>query len=229
MTAFFKRYVLHNFGLKLLSLLLAAGLWLLISPDEQPAEVALRAPVVFQHVPAHLEISSESIPEAQIRVRGPERVIRQLQPNEIHAEIDLSDAKPGERTFDLTSQQVRRPRDVRVVQVVPSQLHLAFDTRLTRDVQIHPRVTGVFDEGEQIVKCQADPASITITGPKDHVERVDAATTDPVDATGTKGTAVFTTNTYVSDPLVQVVQSTSIRVTVTVEKAGASSPQATTQ
>jgi hypothetical protein len=229
MTAFFKRYVLHNFGLKLLSLVLAAGLWLLISPDEQPAEVALRAPVVFQHVPPHLEISSESIPEAQIRVRGPERVIRQLQPDQVHAEIDLSDAKPGERTFDLTSQQVRRPSDVRVVQVVPSQLHLAFDTRLTRDVQIHPRVTGVFDEGEQIVECQADPASITITGPKDHVERVDAATTDPVDATGTKGTDVFTTNAYVSDPLVQVVQSTSIRVTVAVEKAAGSSSRCSGQ
>ena len=79
MIAFFKRYVLHNFGLKVLSLLLAAGLWFLIS-HEEPAEVALRSPVVFQNVPPHLEISSESIPEAQIRVRGPERVIRQLEP-----------------------------------------------------------------------------------------------------------------------------------------------------
>jgi YbbR domain-containing protein len=229
MIAFFQRFVLHNFWLKLLSLLLAAGLWILISPDEQPAVVVLHAPIVFEHVPPHLEISSESIPEAQIRVRGPERVIRQLQPNEVHAEIDLGDAKAGERTFDLTSQQVRSPRNVKVVQVVPSQLHLSFDTRLTRDVQIHPRVTGIFDEGEQIVKCLAEPASITITGPKDHVERVDAATTDPVDATGTKGTAVFTTNAYVSDPLVQVLQSTSIRVTVTVEKTGAGSSHSAIQ
>ncbi len=221
MISVFKRYVLHNFGLKLLSLLLAAGLWLMISPDEQPAEVALHAPVVFQHVPPQLEISSESIPEAQIRVRGPERVIRQLQPNEIHAEIDLSDAKPGERTFDLTSLEVRHPNDVRIVQVVPSQLRLAFDTRLTREIEIHPRVTG-FAEDE--IKVDADPPRITITGPKHHVERADSATTDPVDATGTRGSAVFTTNAYVADPLVQVVQNTSIRVTVTVQKAGTGTP-----
>ena len=126
MIGLFKRYVLHNFGLKILSLLLAAGLWLLISRDEEPAEVALRAPIVFQHVPAQLEISSESIPEAQIRVRGPERVIRQLQANEVHAEIDLADAKSGDRTYELTSQLVRHPRDVTVVQVLPTQLHLAF-------------------------------------------------------------------------------------------------------
>ena len=138
---------------------------------------------------AQLEISSELIPEAQIRVRGPERVIRQLQANEIHAEIELADVKPGERTFELTSQQVRHPRDVTVVQVVPSQLHLAFDTRLTREVEIHPRVTGNFADGEQIVKVDADPPRITITGPRHHVEKIDAATTDPIDATGTRGSA----------------------------------------
>ena len=220
MITFFKRYVFHNFTLKVLSLLLAAGLWLLISPDEQPAEVAVRAPIVFEHVPSRLEISTETIPEAQIRVRGPERVIRQLQSNEIHAEIELSDAKPGERTFDLTSQLVRHPNDVAVIQVVPSQLHLAFDTRLTREVEVHPRVTGNFADGEQIVKVDADPPRIRITGPRRHVETIDAATTDPVDATGTRGSAVFTTNVYVSDPLVQVVQTTSIRVTVTVQKVG---------
>jgi YbbR domain-containing protein len=215
-----KRYVLHNFSLKVLSLLLAGGLWFVISPDEQPAEVALRSPIVFQHVPKHLEISTESIPETQIRVRGPERIVRHLQPNEIQAEIDLSDAQPGDRTFDLTSQQVRHPSDVNVVQIVPSQLHLNFDTRLTREIEVHPRVTGTFLNGEQIVKYEADPSRVTITGPKNHVEKVIAATTDPVDATGTQGTASFVTNAYVPDPLVQVVQNTSVRVTVTVQKVG---------
>jgi YbbR domain-containing protein len=222
MIPFFKRYVMHNLGLKILSLLLGAGLWFLISPDEQPAEVNVHAPIVFQHVPPHLEISSESIPEAQIRVRGPERVIREIQAREVHAEIELADAKAGERTYDLTSQQVRHPNDVTVVQVVPSQLHLAFDTRLSREVEVHPRVTGNFADGEQIVKVDADPPRIRITGPRHHVETVDSATTDPVDATGTRGSAVFTTNVYVSDPLVQVVQTTSIRVTVLVQKVGTS-------
>lgn len=220
MIGFFKRYVLHNFGLKVLSLLLATGLWFLISPDEQPAEIEVHAPIVFRDVPSNLEISSENIPEAQIRVRGPERLIRTVQAREVHAEIEVADAKPGERTFDLQSQ-VRHPRDLAVVQVVPSQLHIAFDTRLTREVEIHPRVTGNFAQGEQLVKVDADPARITITGPTRHVEKVDAATTDPIDATGTLGSTVFTTNVFVPDPLVQVVQPTSIRVTVVVQKVGA--------
>jgi YbbR domain-containing protein len=218
--ALFQRYVVHNFSLKFLSLLLASGLWFMIARDEQPAEVAIRAPIVFQHVPEKLEISTESIPEAQIRVRGPERTIRQLKINEVQAEIDLTGVKSGERTFDLTSQQVRHPRDVEIKQIVPSQLRLAFDTRLTREVPVNPRVTGIFASGEEIVKKDCDPARVTISGPRRHVERIDAATTDPIDATGTFGSAVFTTNVYVPDPLVQVEQATSIRVTVVVQKIG---------
>ncbi len=216
MTGFFRRYVLHNLPLKFLSLLLAAGLWLLIARDEEPAEVALRAPIVFQHVPSQLEISSESIPEAQIRVRGPERVVRHLQANEVHAEIDLADAGAGDRTYHLTSQQVRHPRDVTVVQVLPSQLHLAFDTPLTREIEIRPRVTGIPDNEK--FRVEADPPRVNITCPRHHVENIDAATTDPIDAAGTRSSAVFSTNVYVPDPLVQVLQTTSIRVTVLVQK-----------
>lgn len=217
---FVRRYVLHNLSLKLLSLVLAVGLWLAIAPDERAAEVAVRAPIVFQNVPYDLEISSESIPEAQIRVRGPERLIRQMRSNEVHAEINLQGAKPGERTFDLTSEQVRHPSELLVVQVVPGQVRLEFDTRLTREVEIHPRVVGNFVEGEQIARVEVDPARITISGPKQHVEKVDSATTDPVDASGTMTRATFVTNVYVSDPLVQVVRPTPIHLTVTMEKAG---------
>jgi len=218
-----RRWVLHNFWLKILSLLLATGLWLAISPDQELAEVAVRVPIEFQHVPPHLEISSVTIPDAQIRVRGPERLIRNLRTTDIHAELKMGDARPGERTFDLTAQQIRHDRELHVVQVVPGQLHLSFDTRLTKEVEIHPRVTGTFADGDQIARIVVDPQTIKITGPQHHVEAVDAATTDPVDATGTRGRATFVTMVFVPDPLVQVVEPTPVRVTVFMEKAAVSS------
>lgn len=216
---FLRRWVFHNFWLKVLSLVLATGLWLVISPDQEPAEVAVRVPIEFQHVPPHLEISSVTIPDAQIRVRGPERLIRGLRSTDIHAQIELGDAKPGERTFDLTSQQIRHQRGLTVVQVVPGQVHLSFEMRLTREVEIHPRVTGNFAAGEKIGKVLVDPDKVKITGPQHHVEMVDAATTDPVDASGTKTTATFVTNVYIADALVQVVQPAPVRVTVIMEKS----------
>ena len=159
-----------------------------------------------------------TIPEAQIRVRGPERLIRDLRSTDVHAELELVDAQAGERTFDLTAQQIRHQRELNVVQVVPGQVHLSFDTRLTRDVEIHPRVTGNFIPGEQIAKVLVDPERVTITGPRHRVEMLDAASTDPIDASGARTQATFVTNVYVADPLVQVVQPTPVRVTVIMEK-----------
>ena len=214
MIAMMQRLVFHNFGLKVLSVVLAAGLWWLISPEQKPAEVALRVPIEFLRVPDNLEISSEAVPEAQVRVRGPEVSIRQLRTTDLRVVVDLKDVRAGDRTFDLTSQQVHAPRDMEIQQVLPGQLHLTFDTRTTRDVEIHPRVIGTFVAGRQLTSVTADPPMVTITGPTGRVGRVDFATTDPVDASGVMQRATFVTNAYVSDPLVQVPRAVPVRVTV---------------
>ena len=217
MKDFLHRYVLHNLGLKLLSLALATVLWLAVTRDPI-AEVAVEVPIEFHHFPANLEISSENIPQAQIRVRGPERVVRRLQTSDIHAEIDLNGARAGERTFDLSAHQIRAPHDLEVEQVVPSQLRLAFDARMTRELEVHPRVIGTFAVGYSIAQVIVDPPRITVTGPKERVERVEAAITDPVDVSGIMDRGSFVTNAYVSDPLIQVAHSEPIRVTVMMEK-----------
>jgi YbbR domain-containing protein len=220
MKDFLRRRVLHNFGIKLLSLALAVGLWLAVTRDPV-AEVAVEVPLEFRNIPENLEISTESVPRAEIRVRGPQRIVRRLQPADIYYEIELSGMKPGEHTFDLPAQQVHRPRELEVVQVIPSQVHLTFDTRLTRQVPVRPRVFGIFTEGYQIGHIEAQPATITISGPSKRVGAVEAAITDPVDASGTMDHATFVRHAYVSDPLVQVMDPNPVRVTVIMEKAPA--------
>lgn len=220
MVDFLRSYVFANFGYKVVSLALAVGLWLALARDPA-ASVAVTVPIEFHNIPSNLEISSVNIPEAQVRVRGPERLIHELRPQEVHVEVDLSGVKPGERTFDLTAQQVRQPRDLEVAQIIPSQVRLSFDTALTRQVEVRPRVIGTFAGGYRIAQVLADPATLSISGPKQHVEAVEAATTDPVDATGNMGISTFVTNAFVPDPLVQIVHPMPVRVTVIMEKTEA--------
>jgi diadenylate cyclase len=222
MADFLHRNVLHNFGLKLISLGLAVGLWLAVARDPM-AEVPVDVPIEFHNIPENLEISAEHIPQAQIRVRGPERIIHRLQPSDVHVEIDLSHTAAGERTFDLTARNIREPHDLEVVQVIPGQLHLTFDTRLTRQVEVHPRVIGTFAGGYRIDRVVADPPAITITGPQKRVQAVEAAITDPIDVSGIMDRGTFITHAYVADPLVQVVHPVPIRVTVIMVKLSAES------
>ncbi len=217
--SFFQRIFVHNIGLKLVSLLLAIGLWTVVARDPI-AEVEMKVPIEFHNLPDNLEIDSASFTEAQIRLRGPERVIHRLQAADLHTEVDLAGVQPGERTFDLTSRQVRVPQDLEVVQIIPGQFHLSFDNRETRTVEVRPRVTGNFANGMRVKQVTADPSSVMITGPRRRVEAVEDATTDPVDVSGAMTRASFVTQAYVPDPLIQVVHPTPIRVTVIMEDSG---------
>ncbi|MGA8154245.1 MAG: CdaR family protein [Terriglobales bacterium] len=220
MRDFLRRYVCHNLGLKLISLGLAVGMWLLVVRDPL-AEVAVNVPLEFHNMPANLDISAESIPTAQIRLRGPERIVHKLRPSDVYVEIELGNLKPGEHTFDLTDNQIHRPTGLEVVQVVPSQVHFTFDDRLVRRVPVQPRVVGSFASGYRIGQVLADPAFVTISGPKKHVEEVEAATTDPVDVSGSMSRVTFSRHAYVSDPLIQVSDPNPVRVTVIMEKTPA--------
>lgn len=217
MITFLRRYVLNNIGLKFLSLLIAVLLWLAFARNPI-TEVAINVPIELQHVPDQLEISSERIPQVQIRLRGPERLVHQMNEGEVHATLDLAGARPGERTYDLTSRQITVPSGVEVVQVVPSQFRVSFDRRGTKLVDIRPRVIGTFASGFRIAEVSANPSQVTIVGPAKRVEEIENAITDPVDATGVVGRATFMTNVYVADPLVRIARPGPIHVTVTTEK-----------
>jgi YbbR domain-containing protein len=69
----------------------------------------------------------------------------------------------------------------------------------------------------RVAQVTADPSTVTITGPRRRVDAVDAAITDPVDASGDMTRATFLTHAYVTDPLIQVAHPSSVRVTVIME------------
>jgi YbbR domain-containing protein len=215
---FARRHIFHNLGLKIISLLIATGLWLAVS-SEPPSEVAFNVAIVFQNMPEDLEISSESIPSAQVRVRGPERLVRRLQASDIHEEIDLTGMKPGERTFDLNKSQVSLPDKLQAVQIVPSQIHLIFDKRVSRTVPVRPRVTGTFVSGYSIAQIKSDPENVEIIGPKKSIDAVESAITDPIDVSGLMGRTTYSRHAYVSDPLIQVADPHPVRITIIMKRA----------
>jgi YbbR domain-containing protein len=222
MRDFIRRYVTNDLGLKLLALAIAIGLWWILGRDPTVDSI-VTAPIEFRHTPGNLLMSSSSPFEVEVMVSGPERVVHDIKPSDISAVLDLAGVNPGERTFDLGARQIQVPRGVTVKRVVPAQIHIDFNPSATRSVDVRPRVIGTFVSGYGITDISADPPTITIEGPQNHVNAIDTAITDPVDVSGVVGKATFTTHVYVPDPLVRVQHPTPIHVTVT---TGRSSPGA---
>ena len=209
----FHRYIAHNILLKLIALVCSVLLWSAIS-REPVVETAYNVPIELHRVPPNLEITTSGIPLAQVRLRGPERSLRQLTAADVHPVINLSGSAVGEHTYDLTASQVRVPYNIEVVQVTPSEIRIGFDRSLTRQIEIHPRVTGRFEPGFGVLRVTADPSTITVIGPQARVTAANLAITDPIDVTGVSGSASFNTNAYVPDPLVREIKPEQIHVTV---------------
>jgi YbbR domain-containing protein len=221
---FVRKYILKNLPFKLVSLAIAVMLWWAVGRD-QPIEIPMTVPLEFQHAPSNLEINSDYPFQTLVTVRGPERLLQGMRPSAVHAILDLRGAGPGERTFDLTADDIHVPRNVKVIQIVPSQFHISFDRSSRRTIPVQPRVIGALLSGYGITEVTADPKTITIIGPERRVQAIQTAMTDPVDATGVVGTATFTTHAYVADPLVRVQPPGAIHVTVSTEKTSGKAGQ----
>jgi len=217
MRDFFRNYIFNNLWLKLVALGLAFLLWWAVGHDPT-VEAVVTAPLEFHHAPENLEMSVEGPTQVRVRVLGPERTVRRLTPADVQATVDLTGARAGERTFDVTSKQVHLPDGLQVVEIEPSQVRITFDRSATRSVEVRPRVIGSLVSGYRIANVSADPDKINIIGPQHRIDEVTDAITDPVDASGVVGSATFTTHAYVTDPLVRVQKPAPIHVTVTTAK-----------
>src|SRR5437660_5755169 len=122
----FRRWVLHNLALTIQALASAVFLWSAVA-EEPRTEVAHTVPIEFVNAPGGIAINSDKVPEVQIWLSGPTRLVRDVAPRDLHPVIDLSGLKPapGERTYSLSNSQIKAPQGVDIVQVVPSEIHLS--------------------------------------------------------------------------------------------------------
>ena len=223
---FLRRYVGHNLFLKLIALASATMLWSAVAREPR-AEVAHTVPIEFVNVPSGMAINSDKVPEVQIWLSGPVRMVRAVEATDLHPVIDLTHLQrgSGDRTYSLSNSQIKAPYGVEIVQVVPSEFHLSFDVLATRKVRVQPRVSGQVAAQRTIAEVVSDPDVVFIQGPRSRVNAIEQAITDPIDASGVRGRQTFTTTVYVNDPMVRVLQPSVVHVTViTAEAASAGGP-----
>ena len=198
-----RKYVLKNLPFKLVSLAIAIMLWWAVGRD-QPIEIPMTVPLEFQHAPGNLEINSDYPFQARLTLARAGALAAAAEPSEVHAILDLHGAGPGERTFDLTPSDIHVPRNVKVVQIVPSQFHISFDRSATRIGAGAAARDWHLVERIWHNRCDSRSGHHHHRRPGTRVDAIQAAITDPVDATGVVGKATFTTHAYVADPLVRV-------------------------
>lgn len=175
--------IFRNFGLKVLSIALAALLWGLVA-GQREAERSLRVPLEYRNIPEHLELLGEPASLVDVRVRGSSGVLGELRGADLVAVLDLRTARSGRRLFHLVPGDIAVPAGVKVLQVTPSTLPLVFEESAQRTVPVVPDLDGDPAPGFVVGRVITTPPTVEVVGPASAVQQVVEATTEPVNIAG---------------------------------------------
>ena len=208
----------RHLGLKALSIALAVLLWLVVS-GEQIVERALRIPLEFTNLPAHLEMVGETPAAVDVRIRGSSGALSRIAQGDLVAVLDLRAARTGRRLFHLTGGDVRTPFGVEVVQVSPSNVAVAFEASASKVVPVVPAVEGEPADGYVVGTVTADPATVEVIGPASALASLTEAITEPVTVGGASAPVRESVTIGAPDPAVRLREPRSATVTVNVTAA----------
>ena len=203
----------RHLGLKLLSLVLAVLLWMVVA-GEETVERGLRVPLELQQFPSGLELAGDVPTTVDVRVRGASGALSRVSAGDVVAVLDLRTARNGRRLFPLTSEQVRVPFGVEVLQVTPSAIAMAFEPSASSVVPVMPSVDGRPAPGYVVGEMVSDPATVEVVGPESAVKRATEAMTEPVSIAGARERVRESVTIGVLDPAVRLKSPRPASVTV---------------
>lgn len=208
----------RHLGLKVLSIALAALLWILVA-GEQIVERAMRIPLEFTNLPSQLEIVGDAPTVVDVRLRGSSGALSRVPAGELVAMLDVRSARPGRRLFHISGAEVRTPFGVEVVQVTPASLSMTFEPSGSKVVPIIPEVDGEPAAGYLVGTMTADPATVEVIGPVSALKGLTEAITEPVSVNGAKAPVTESVTVGVPDSSVRLREPQTAQVTVLVGPA----------
>jgi YbbR domain-containing protein len=209
----------RDLGMKVFATVLAVLLWLTVAGDPI-AERGLRVPLDFENVQDSVEILGDPPETVEVRLRGSSAVLRRLETGDVAAVIDLGSARPGNRLFAMTADQIRTPLGVDVTQVIPSTVSLTLEEEgAPRMVPVVPDLEGEPAPGFVVGRVVVEPATVVVVGPQSKLRQLTEAMTEPLDVTNVSVPFEGTVTVGVADPNLRLETPRSARVTVEIVRA----------
>ena len=213
------RWFVRDWKLKLVSFLLALGLWLLIVPSEKMySEKALTIPLETRNIPAGLEIVEQQVSTIDITLRAPNRLLDEIGPSGLVARIDLERATTYQQEFPLNKSMIAVPPGAEVIKITPNKVTIKLERTGEATLDVHPTLRGKTSPGFRVARTEIEPASVRVRGPESRVMAKEAAVTAPIDISRLAESTVFEVDIILPRPELRLVSpQTSARVTVYVE------------
>ncbi|MFA5168075.1 MAG: hypothetical protein WC530_06055 [Candidatus Omnitrophota bacterium] len=182
------QWISRNWGLKVISLVLAAGTWY-YAVGEENIEVTRVIPLKIQMASPQMTASEISTKVVQVMLSAPRTLIVNLASQDIQAvhKIDPEIKSAGEYSFRLEPSEIRLPNfQIRVVKIVPETVTVKLDELIVQKLEIQSDFVGEPAVGYKLLadELRMDPNAILTQGPKGVLEKMKFAKTEPIDLVG---------------------------------------------
>jgi len=167
-----------NFGLKVLALTIAVGLWV---AGHRDIERAIEVPVEFRNIPSDLMLLDNRIDYVVLRFTGPRTLVSTLDPDDLKLSLDLTGAKSGAVSYPLGAGSFHIPRGVTVARITPPVVSLRLEPVVRRTLPVSVKLTGKPSAGYRIGQVTTEPANVSVAGPAEEVRRLAVVETVPVE------------------------------------------------
>lgn len=204
-------------GLRALAIFAAILVWFFASVGkrERLSEKLIDAAVTYN--PPRGLILLDPVQTVKVRLRGPDRRIRNLAPFVVDVVVELADSGPGRVDLHLGPENVLRPEDVEVVSIEPNTLRLRVDREGQRELPVLPRIVGEPAAGAAPLTPRVTPATATVAGPQSLLASLASVTTSPISLDGHALSFAQTVPIVAPDPLVRVLEPTTVEVQIPME------------
>ena len=207
-----------NFGLKVLALLIAVGLWI---AGHRDIERAIEVPVEFRNIPAELMVLDNRIDYVVLRLMGPRTLVSTIDSDDLKLLLDLNGAKAGAVSYPLGASLFNIPRGVTVARITPPVVHLRLDPVVHRSLPVSVKLSGKPAAGYQIARTVVRPENVSVSGPAEEVRRLTTVETLPVDLDEKRGVDKRTVRLSTEGKPLSIMPE-QVEVSVTIEEEEAS-------
>lgn len=205
---------LENLGLKFLSLVLAATVFLLVNTDKD-REITARVGVSYA-MPDDKVLVSERLDEVRVTIKGPWQRLRKFDEREVERiNLDLRHAPAGDVV--ITPDMIHLPSGLNVTSITPRIVHVMFDKRIEKVIEVSPQVSGSPEHGFAVSEIKPVPATMKVRGAESTLRALTSVQTRELSFDGRAESFVAETEAVPPDG-VEIEGSPGVVVHVTVDE-----------
>ncbi|MDZ4787247.1 MAG: CdaR family protein [bacterium] len=172
---------MKNLSLKIFSLIIAIALCYYVNSDTNFSVIGFTAPIEIKNIPQNKMLVWPLGPKAQVTVKGPSYLVSQVATSKFTYKIELPTGVENSFRAELNKEGLSLPPSIEVVSIEPSQLEIALDKKVEREVQVVVPRYGNLPEDVKLIGIEVKPSTIIVSGPENSMKNVKRIETEPVD------------------------------------------------